>query len=227
MITTATVIVQARMGSTRLPGKVLKLIESKPLLSYIIKTLELSPVIDDIIIATSKNKENDVIEEYCKKNKIKCFRGSEENVLERFYKTALQYPDKYYFRATADNPILDIKNPEITLNYLIKNNLDYAAVKKMPIGSIIECFTKEALEKTYMEAKSQEDKEHVTLYMKKNEGFKLGYLKAEPEVMFPNMRLTVDFPEDFKRVEKIIKALYKSGIPQFKEIIDFVNKNLE
>jgi spore coat polysaccharide biosynthesis protein SpsF len=167
MVTTATVIIQARMGSTRLPGKVLKLIENKPLLSYIIETLKLSPVINNIIVATSKNKENDVIEEYCKKNKIKYFRGSEANVLERFYKTALQYPDRYYFRATADNPILDIKNPELTLNYLVKNNLDYAAVKKMPIGSIIECFTKKALEKAYIEASSKEDKEHVTLYMKK------------------------------------------------------------
>jgi spore coat polysaccharide biosynthesis protein SpsF (cytidylyltransferase family) len=96
----------------------------------------------------------------------------------------------------------------------------------MPIGSIIECFTKKALEKAYIEASSKEDKEHVTLYMKKNEGFKLGYLKAEQEVMFPDMRLTVDFPEDFKRAEKIIKALYKNGIPQFKKIVDFVNKNI-
>jgi spore coat polysaccharide biosynthesis protein SpsF len=225
MVTTATVIIQARMGSTRLPGKVLKFIGNKPLLSYIIESLKLSPVINDIIIATSKNKDNDAIEEYCKKNKIKYFRGSEENVLERFHETALKYPDKYYFRATADNPILDIKNPEVTLNYLAKNNLDYAAVKKMPIGSIVECFTKEALKKTYIEAKSKKDREHVTLYMKKNEGFKLGYLEAEQEVMFPNMRLTVDFPKDFKRAEKIIKALYKNGIPQFREIVDFVNKS--
>ncbi len=222
----ATVIIQARMGSTRLPGKVLKHICGKPLISYIVETLKLSTVIDNIIIATSINKENDKIESYAKQNSIKCFRGSEEDVLERFYQVSQKYPDKYYFRATADNPILDIKNPEITLNYLIKNNLDYAAIKGMPIGTILECFTKEALERTYINAVTKEDKEHVTLYMKKNKTFNNGYLDADENIKFPNMRLTVDFPEDFDRADKIISSLYRKGIPKIEEIVSFVNSNL-
>jgi len=221
----ATAIIQARMGSTRLPGKVLKPICEKPLLLYIIETLKLSPVIDNIIIASSINKENDEIEAFAKKYKINCFRGSEENVLERFYQASQKYPDMYYFRATADNPILDIKNPELSLNYLIENNLDYAAIKGMPIGTILECFTKEALEKTYLTAASNEDKEHVTLFMKKNPSFKAKYLKAKTELNFPKMRLTVDNPEDFDRVEKIISDLYTKGVPDIKKVIDYVNHN--
>jgi len=220
----ATAIIQARMGSTRLPGKVLKKINGKPLLSYIVESLKRSSVIDKTIIATSENKENDIIEKYCKNNTVICFRGSEDNVLERYYKVSEIYPDKYYFRATADNPILDIKNPEITLNHLIENNLDYAAVKGMPVGTIVECFTKSALDKAYREAESKEDKEHVTLYMKKNKGFRVGYLQAEESVRFPKMRLTVDYPEDFEKAETIIKALYNKEIPDFQDIVDFVNK---
>ncbi len=221
----ATVIIQARMGSTRLPGKVLKHICKKPLLLYIIETLKLSSVIDNIIIATSINKENDEIEAFAKKYKINCFRGSEENVLERFYQASQKYPDKYYFRATADNPILDINNPELSLNYLIENNLDYAAVRGMPIGTILECFTKAALERAYLTATSSDDKEHVTLFMKNNTSFNAKYLEAKTELNFPKMRLTVDNPEDFDRVEKIISKLYTKGIPDIKKVIDYVNHN--
>lgn len=222
----ATVIIQARMGSTRLPGKVLKPICEKPLLLYIIETLKLSPVIDNIIIATSINKENDEIEVFAKKYNIECFRGSEENVLERFYQVSLKYPDKYYFRATADNPILDFKNPELSLKYLIKNNLDYVAVKGMPIGTILECFTKEALDKASLTATSLEDKEHVTLFMKNNPLFNIKYLDANTELNFPKMRLTVDNPEDFERAEKIISNLYTKGIPDIKQVIDYVNHSM-
>ncbi len=221
----ATVIIQARMGSTRLPGKVLKHICKKPLLLYIIETLKLSSVIDNIIIATSINKENDEIEAFAKKYKINCFRGSEENVLERFYQASQKYPDKYYFRATADNPILDINNPELSLNYLIENNLDYAAVRGMPIGTILECFTKAALERAYLTATSSDDKEHVTLFMKNNTSFNAKYLEAKTELNFPKMRFTVDNPEDFDRVEKIISKLYTKGIPDIKKVIDYVNHN--
>ena len=219
----ATAIIQARMNSKRLPGKVLKPICGKPLLLYIVETLRLSAVIDNIVIATSSNKENDEIERFAKDNNIECFRGSEDNVLERFYEVSLKYPDKYYFRATGDNPILDIKNSEKTLNYLIKNDLDFAMVKKMPIGSIVECFTKEALEKTYLNAISGEDKEHVTLFIKKSNKFKIGFLEALKKFNFPEMRLTVDFPEDFKFAEKIITSLYEKGIPDFAEIVNYVN----
>ena len=100
-------IVQARMGSTRLPGKVLKPIMGKPMLWYLVKRLERTANVDKVVIATSEEKNNDVIRDFCKQYSINCFSGSEQDVLDRFYKAAEQYKADIVIRITGDCPLLD------------------------------------------------------------------------------------------------------------------------
>ncbi len=218
----ATVILQARTGSTRLPGKVLKEINNKPMLYYTVITLKKSEVVSRIVLATSDMKRDDVLVDFAKDMNIDFFRGSEENVLQRFYYASLTYRDEYYLRATGDNPILDWKNPERTLNYLKKNNCDYACEKNMPIGSIVEGFTYKSLKKAYEIAKNADELEHVTVIMKKNMEFLSCFFDNPYDKDLSGLRLTVDYEDDFKKVKGIIEKLYiNNRVPDFKEILNF------
>ena len=213
------------MGSTRLPGKALRPILHKPLLCYAIETLKRSPVIDRIVLAIPDSSGNEPLFNFACQNRIDIFTGSESNVLKRFYDASRIFEDDIYFRATGDNPIIDYNNPKRSLDVLLKENLDYAAESGLPVGSIVEVFTRDALERTYIEGKSPEDIEHVTWYMKKSGKFKIRFFPAPPELTHPGIRLTVDYEEDFKRVTTIIETLYKDEIPPFKAVVDFVTSS--
>ncbi len=220
----ATVLLQARMGSSRLPGKVMKPILGKPMLYYTVETLKKSTVIERIVLATSGKKTDDVLVDFARDNGIDIFRGSEDNVLERFYLAAKQYPDDYYFRSTGDNPIIDYQNPLRMLTYLKEGGYDYICERGMPVGAVLETFTSEALERCFNEAETADDREHVTLYMKNSGRYKAGFNEAPGAFRFPELRLTVDYPEDFQRATEIIEAIYAEGIPPFKKVIDFATQ---
>lgn len=220
----ATVLLQARVGSTRLPGKALLPIMGKPMLHYTVETLKLSPVVDRVVLAIPLNPADDPLVDFAREHAVDCFRGSEANVLERFYRASLQFKDTYYFRATGDNPILDYRHPQRLLDHLIANRCDYTGESGMPLGSAVEAFTFGALEKCFKEATSEADLEHVTLFMKQSGRFNVRYIDAPLECFYPQLRLTVDYPEDFQRVTRIIEHLYKDKIPLFAEVIAFSKK---
>lgn len=220
----ATVLLQARMGSTRLPGKALLPILGKPMLHYTVETLKLSPVVDRVVLVIPTNSADDPLVEFSQEHSLDCFRGSEENVLDRLYQAALQYKDSYYFRATGDNPILDYRHPQRLLDHLKKTRCDYTGEKGMPLGSAVEAFTIGALGKCYKEATSESDLEHVTLYIKQSGRFNAQYIDAPKECFFPQLRLTVDYPEDFQRATQIIEHLYRDKIPLFEEVIAFAKE---
>ncbi|MCP4214781.1 MAG: acylneuraminate cytidylyltransferase [bacterium] len=217
----ATVLMQARMGSTRLPGKSLHPILGRPMLYYAVETLKKSPVVDRIVLAIPNLSKDDPLVDFAKEQAIECFRGSEDNVLERFYKAALEFRDDFYFRATGDNPVLDYGNPQRLLQHLQKGDFDYTAERRMPIGSVVEAFTFKALERCYKEAHTDRHREHVTILMKESSGYNKGYIQAPQAYDYPKLRLTVDYPEDFQRAREIIENLYADGIPPFKKIMDF------
>jgi spore coat polysaccharide biosynthesis protein SpsF len=221
----ATVLLQARTGSTRLPGKAMKEIMGMPMLFYTVETLKRARGVDRVVMLIPTNPADDVLENYAEKWGIHCFRGSEFNVLERFYLASLEYRDSYYFRATGDNPVLDYENPGRLLRALKEGDCDYAAERGMPLGSVVEAFTFGALEKCYNEAVEEDDIEHVTLFMKRSGRFRIQYIEAPEEYRSPKLRLTVDYSEDFERAAFIIENLYGKGIPSFKEVIDFARKN--
>ena len=221
----ATILLQARLGSTRLPGKAMKTIMGKPMLHYTVETLKRSPAADRIVMVIPTNPKDDPLVDFAKEEGILWFRGSEENVLERFYRASLRFKDDCYFRATGDNPALDYGNPQRLLDTLVQYRCDYTAEKGMPLGSVVEAFTFDALERCFKEAVKKDDKEHVTLYIKKSGRFNVRFIEAPAEFRYPKLRLTVDYPGDFQRAASIIENLYHEGIPPFKEIIDFAKKN--
>ncbi|MDR1159045.1 MAG: glycosyltransferase family protein [Syntrophomonadaceae bacterium] len=206
------IIIQARMGSERLPGKVMKEVLNKPLLEYHLERLNHCRLGDDIVIATTKNKADDVIAEYCLNKGIKIFRGSEDDVLERYYLAASEIQADIIVRATADCPVIDplIVDQEIEFYLRNQDKYDYVStllVPSYPRGITAEVFPFWALEKSYKEAKTPSQHEHVTPYIYQNPHlFRLGNMRHAVDLS--HHRWTVDQEEDFLLISKIITALY-------------------
>jgi spore coat polysaccharide biosynthesis protein SpsF (cytidylyltransferase family) len=204
-------IIQARMGSTRFPGKVLKEVNGMSLLEYQVRRLRQVKNNIQIVLATSLGKENDAIENECKKIGISCFRGSENDVLDRFYQCALMYPEyRVIMRLTADCPLIDPRLIDSFIDYFNKGDYDYVGPsidfgnETFPEGvAEIEIFTKDALNRSAEEAIMASEREHLTLYMRNNLFFKKGVVSLENNVN-AKYRLTIDNPEDFEVVSFVI-----------------------
>ncbi|WP_446935851.1 cytidylyltransferase domain-containing protein [Lysinibacillus fusiformis] len=209
-------IIQARMGSTRLPGKILKKVNDRPLLSYQLERLQQSNYINDLVIATTLNEKDDLIVEFCKKNNILWFRGSEKDVLARYYETAKTFKADAIVRITSDCPIIDVQVVDKTIQYFVDNNYEYVSNtvdRTYPRGLDTEAFTFEALEKAYKEAVMERDREHVTAYFYTNpDVFKISSVRNETD--YSKYRWTVDTEEDFQLIKNIIEKLYNDN-PNF------------
>lgn len=226
-------IIQARMGSTRLPGKVLKEIDGVSLLEYQIKRVKKSLLLGKVIVATSTLKHDDAIVAACEKNKIDYFRGSEIDCLDRYYRCAKKHNADIIVRLTADCPLSDPHIIDNTINLYINTRADYAAntippeTSKYPDGTDVEIFSIQALEKAFYEANDPHDREHVTFYFwKYNNNFKIAQLDNERN--YSKYRLTVDYPEDFKVVEFVVQELKKRNrFGHLDEIIEIIDSNPE
>ena len=224
-------IVQARMGSQRLPGKVLmKGANRKPLILNLFERIKKSKYLNKIIIATTNLKKDLKIVQICKKNNIEFFRGSHLNVLDRYYKCALEYKADTILRITADCPLLDYKFIDNFIHkYLKKKDFDYLSntfpIRSVPKGYDLEIFNLRSLEISAKNAKTKYDKEHVTSYIKKNHK-KFNILKIDFKNSFKNYRLTLDYIEDYILIKKIFDALYgKNKYFGIKDVIKYIQKN--
>jgi spore coat polysaccharide biosynthesis protein SpsF len=200
-------IIQARMESTRLPGKVLMPIpinSNKPLISWINDELLNSKYYYKTIIATSLNPTNDCIEKYAIVNEINCYRGEEDDVLSRFIAISKAENCEHIVRFTADNPIIDIGILDKFINFHISNNFDYSKSENLPIGMNFEIIKKNILLELEEKQLSFDDKEHVTLYIRKND-YKNGVFKVEVKDYMKDIRLTVDYPSDYLLVSWILE----------------------
>lgn len=223
-------IVQARMGSTRLPGKILLKIKDKPVLYYVIERLKLCAELNNIIISTTTSKRDDIIEQFCVKNKIDFFRGSENDVLSRYYYTALKYKADVIVRVTSDCPLID---PDITNNTILNhknNNADYTSntiIRSFPRGFDVEVFNFNILKKAFFNADKTYQREHVTPYIKENpEIFKLKNIEAIGLLNRPDIRITLDTKEDFNLINNVISYFEKIDFTA-EEIINYLNKHKE
>lgn len=213
-------IVQARMGSERLPGKVMKKINGLPMISYTLNSLKKSKYIDEIVLATSTQEINDPLVEYVEKNNFNVFRSdNEDNVLERYKLASDKYNGDVIIRVTGDCPLIDpIIVDHVTTKFLMYD-YDYVRLDvpdTFQRGFDIEVFSKEALNKVYNKVCSKENihdenyapfREHVTYYIYNHQDeFKVGYVKGEGKY-FDNreVNLSVDTEEDFRRVEEFIR----------------------
>ncbi|MBV1820136.1 cytidylyltransferase domain-containing protein [Clostridium cochlearium] len=223
-------IVQARVGSTRLPGKVLKKICGKTVLEHDIDRLRRIKNIDEIIIATTTLERDNAITKECEKLGVKCFRGSEEDVLSRYYCAAKENNADVVVRVTSDCPLIDPEVSENIIQFYLDNKDKYDYVsntieRTYPRGLDTEVFSFRVLEKAFKESKLQRDREHVTPYIWDNSNiFKLYCYKNN--VDYSELRWTLDTKEDFKLINKIYKYMYtyKCNCFCMKDILNLYDK---
>jgi spore coat polysaccharide biosynthesis protein SpsF len=221
-------IIQARMSSTRFPGKVLIELQKKPLLQWMLERVAECSLVDKVIIATSTGKDDDPISKWCAENNYTCYRGDLENVLSRFYHAAKHFNAQTIVRLTADCPVIDAKVIDEHIRFYHSHHYDYVSngpLMTYPDGMGVEVFSFLALERTYQEAKLLSEKEHVTAYIYKHpEIFTLFNLKYKKDYSW--IRITVDYPEDFTLVKKIVDALQPTAASfSLEDIIDYIEKN--
>ena len=214
------------MGSTRLPGKVLMLLDKKhTTLDYIINQLKHSKLLGKIIIATTNLEEDNVIVDFAKKNKIECFRGETDDVLDRYYNCAEKFSLDTIVRITSDEPFIDPTIVDQIINNFQKIGCDYASnnlIRTFPAGFDVEVFSKQVLERTWREAKLPSEREHVTPFMKKNKDvFKQFNLKSSQHI--PISRLTLDRKEDLKILKAVASKILGRPI-LFRDIFELFER---
>ncbi|MFH1894717.1 MAG: glycosyltransferase family protein [Patescibacteria group bacterium] len=225
-------IIQARMGSARLPGKVLLNIAEKPMLRRVIERVKKASLVNKVIVATSDKKRDDLIKKLCQELKIECFRGSEEDVLNRYYEAAKGQGAKIIVRITSDCPLVDHLIIDKIIKIHLKNRNDYTAnntENSYPKGLDVEVFNFKSLERANYEAKKNYQREHVTPYFYEHPDiFKIEILVAEDILNRPKLRFCVDTKEDLIVVRKIYTALLKSKKPiNFYNVIKLLDNHQE
>ncbi len=205
-------ITQARSGSTRLPAKVFKEIMGKSLLAIHIDRASQAKLIDVFHVATTTSEADAEIVTLCDKLGVPSSRGSESNVLDRYYQAAKSYNPEWVVRVTSDCPLLDPVLIDEVIQYAFDQNVDYCAntlVEAYPDGQDIEVFKFAALEKAWKEAQLDSDKEHVTPFIKRNSDFNGGDLFKAGNYASPGdynrVRLCVDEPIDMQVMTKLIE----------------------
>ena len=219
-------IIQARYSSSRFPGKVLKIINKKTLLEILIKRLSKSKYISKIIVACSLNDKDSKIIDICKKLKIDYFAGSENNVLDRFYKSAKKSKIENIVRITGDCPLIDSEIVDIVIKNFFLNKVDYASNTNPPTfpdGLDVEIFKFNALENAYLNAKNDHEREHVTPYIIKNKEFKKFNLKNSQDISW--LRLTLDEERDFQVIKKIVRNFKNNLYFNLNDIFNLYKKD--
>jgi spore coat polysaccharide biosynthesis protein SpsF (cytidylyltransferase family) len=207
-------ITQARIGSTRFPAKILKMIHGESLLEIHLRRILESKLITKLKVATTIEPEACKIVEISNKLNVEVYQGSVNNVLDRFYQTALPEAPNWIVRLTSDCPLIDFIEIDRVIHFAIANDLDYASntlKPTFPDGIDVEVFKFSALEKAFKEARLTSEIEHVTPYIWKNSTYKKNNLFKSDcvinDVDYSSVRLTVDTLEDFMVIEKLIELI--------------------
>lgn len=202
-------IIQARMASTRLPGKVLADIAGRPMLHWVVSRVRRAQSLDVVGVATSDGEADDVLVSFCKGSGFPVFRGSEDDVLDRYYKAASHFEADVVVRLTADCPLLDPAVIDKVVLEFRKGTYDYVSntiEPSFPDGLDTEVFSRETLGRAWRDARLKSEREHVTPYIWKNPGlFRLGNVKNAAN--FFGLRWTVDEPEDLEFARRVYASL--------------------
>ena len=223
-------ILQARLSSTRLPGKVLKKILGVPMLQLQLERLGRVKKVDKLLVATSDRPEDRELFSLCENIGIDCFRGSLDDVLDRFYRAAGKYKPEHIVRLTGDCPLTEPEVIDRVIEYHLKGRYEYTATglePTFPHGVGAEIMRFEILERAWLEAKLPSEREHVTPYIwKRPNQFKIGRYKNNDDLS--HYRWTVDEPEDFEFVTCVYEALYPQK-PDFNmvDILELLKENPE
>ncbi|MED4350944.1 glycosyltransferase family protein [Schinkia azotoformans] len=205
------IIIQARMGSSRLPGKILKPLGDSVVLDYVVSRCKLVESVDEVIVATSSLSQDDTVEQWCLQNNVPCFRGSEDDVLERYYKCAKLYEPDYVIRVTSDCPFVDYELANDVIAEMKTNPADIVLLNgKLPRGLAVEMISFSALEYIFNNGYEPRHREHVTYYAYEfSEKFKATTLTVPEVKQHPELRITLDTYEDYQLCQAI--AQYSRG----------------
>jgi spore coat polysaccharide biosynthesis protein SpsF len=221
----AKAIVQARMGSTRLSGKILKPLAGKPALWHLADRLNRSKRMKEIIVATTTNPEDDVVAKFCEENGIRCFRGSENDVLDRYYQAAKAFTADPIIRITADCPVIDPAIVDEVIEGFFAGNYDvYSLGGEFPDGLDCECFAFWVIEDAWKSATLPSEREHVGMYPGKHpEKYRVDIY--EKFFGLAHLRWTLDEEADLLFLQAVYDRLYKPGtIFQTGEILELLQR---
>ena len=220
------IIIQARLGSTRLPNKVMLPLPAggeKTIISEVIESVKDVSEISNVIVATSTSKVNNDLESYINSLKVECYRGSENDVLSRFYDIVIKHKFKYIIRLTADNPIVDNLLLKEFIRNFISNDLDYSYSNNLPLGCNFEMMKASEIINAHENSENLFDKEHVTPFIKRNANKTVDFIFNNIKVI-PNLRLTIDYASDYAFIN-LIYTMLKGKPKSIKNIINLVEKN--
>ena len=201
--------IEARMTSTRLPGKVMMPVLDKPMLHYLVDRLKKVPSIDDIVLATTINDTDDILVDFAKDENIKWFRGSEDDVMLRVIQAASSVNADIVVEITGDCPIIDPMIVEQSILMFKANNVDYVSnviIRSFPDGMDSQVFSLDSLKKSFLMTNNPLDHEHVTLHIRNNpDFFSRINIVAPPELEWPELGLTLDEKDDYNLLKIIIE----------------------
>lgn len=229
-----TIIIQARLRSTRLPCKVLLSLAGKPLLYHVINRCKQSKLADKVIVATTKNPEDILISEMCKEWGVECFRGDSKNVSNRYYKAACTQKSDLVVRVTSDCPLVDPRIIDLCIKRIKLEKCSYISTshegnKAFPRGLDVEVFTIDALKTSSKLATRGYEKEHVTPYIweNKNGKFRICDPLWPEKGYIGGFRLTVDYFEDYVLMALLYKKFYRNGNISVKQVLSYLSKNMD
>ena len=206
--------IEARMTSSRLPGKVLMEVAGKPFLAHMVERLKRVSSLNGIVIATTINATDNPVAELAKALGVGCFRGSEEDVLGRVLRAAQSYEIDLIVETTGDCPLIDPEIVELCIQGYLQSEVDYVSNvlnRTYPIGMDTQVFATDTLEDVSRRTAHPDDREHVSLYIYRHpEIYSLKNICAPPELTQPELRLTLDTALDFERLRFIFEELYPS-----------------
>ena len=225
-------IIQARTSSSRLPNKILKPILEKPMLIHQIERVQLSKMINHLVVATSKDASDDQLVDLLKSSGIEHYRGSLKDVLDRFFQTASIYNPEHIVRLTGDCPVIDFEIIDKVIELHLDKNFDYTSNAPglgvtFPDGLDVEVIRFDILKEVWEKSRLPSEREHVTPYITRHpELFFVGHYASNHNLS--KYRWTVDEPEDFVLVEKIYQALYPLNKAfKMEDILQLMNNNPE
>lgn len=218
------IIIQARMGSSRLPGKILKPLGDTVVLDYDVSRCRQIKPVEDVIIATSTLEQDTPIIDWCEKNNVTWFRGSENDVLSRYYECARQYNPDYVIRVTSDCPFVDYHLANEIIQAMFSNPADIVLVEDgLPRGLVVEMISFEVLNYMYKNSHKQRHREHVTYYAYEfPEKFRSTTIQIPEAMRHPELRITLDTLEDYALCQAIAKHFKGDKLVPAQDVVNYL-----
>ncbi|CAM5414881.1 cytidylyltransferase domain-containing protein [Niallia circulans] len=221
------VIIQARMGSSRLPGKILKPLGEVNVLTYVVERCKRIRGIDQVIIATSTLAQDNIVEEWCLKQNVLCYRGSETDVLDRYVKAAQPYQPDMVMRVTADCPFVDYNLGSKMIEKMTKDRKDFIRINgNLPRGLAVELCSYSSLLYIHQHGREERHREHVTYYAYENPSeFTWTEIEALKTIQEPSLRITLDTNEDYELCCKIADYFYNDTLISATDVVKYLEEH--